>query len=69
VTALLVSRTEWGVRHRAHLAAVDAIDVCRDEAQARRFQRGLRFCGPVGSVLVARAGGVDAAWIPMGGAT
>ncbi len=68
MTALLSARTEWGVRHHAHLAAVVAVDVRADEADARHWCASLLWCGNHDAVLVARAAGADAAWIPMGGA-
>lgn len=67
MTAPLTSGTEWGVRHHAHLAAAITVDVRADEADARTWLHALLFCGNTDAALVARAAGVEAAWIPMGG--
>jgi hypothetical protein len=65
MTAILVSRTEWGVRHRTSPTGVDERT---DEPDARWWQGVLSRCGNTDAELVARAAR-DAAWIPMGGAT
>lgn len=59
--------TEWGVRYRRH-AVVGHVKECGSEAVARRWLAKLLFCGNLDATLVARAAGVGAAWISMGGA-
>ncbi|MCW2918552.1 MAG: hypothetical protein JWN52_6620 [Actinomycetia bacterium] len=68
MNATLSASVEWGVRHHGHLAAAITVDVRADEADARHWCASLLWCGNSDAVLVARAAGADAAWIPQGGA-